>query len=1309
MSTCEVVKFIKKRRENMKKAAIFKRVLSIVTSAVVVATTVLSGSTAVYAADADFKQVVKPDHMADKQISATFNPSDFGYYFTSSLGTPGYFHVFASGRYTQTGHVHGNIASKYYNPDGKDSGIRTEYPVNSVDYAQNIESNINFSDGRDYFIMGSKYSLDNSANQAQYNLTDGANTYATINNRPYFLAVDKDSNSAPFINFEKEQAAMVQKSKTAAAAETTKYLVINDENRGGILLDTSAGDSIYVVNLTYEQIKNWAQIHIKTADLSAVDEVTQEITDNFKGNTYSVFNFGDTSKTVIVNIDMGGNADRRINAQVHGRYEGPSMNGNVTRNSMVPGETAILLTSCNVLWNLHSNGEAYTGTATFANNWFGMILAPAAGLFMEASADGSFICRDFSHRSETHAWYYTGAFPTAFSEEEPELSEETSSSSEETSSSSEDSGSDEGGEGGSETPGSGEIPALSSIMFVKTNETGTTTLEGAKFVLYGDANCTVAVGQPVISNAEGIVSFGEIQDGTYYLREEAAPQGYKTSSQKFLVIVNDGNVEIQTDGSNLKGSATEGYQIANDRRKVSIQLIKTYAGENVDVEALLGDTKFTLYGAYDGVTFTNSFGTVSPVWDNVEQKAIVTFNNVSVPLEEADVYYLVETQSPGGYTTSDKVFECRVDVNGDVTYRLYGSGEAFAEEFPVCINELEEENTEESTEESTEDTSEDSSEGESSSSSSSGSDDGEEDEDESSSSSSSGNDDGEEDEGESSSSSSSGNDDGEEDEDESSSSSSSGNDDGEEDEDESSSSSSSGNDDGEEDEDESSSSSSSGNDDGEEDEDESSSSSSSGNDDGEEDEDESSSSSSSDEGDRVVDIKLIKTNDDATVLLEGAEFTLFADANCSVVVAKAVTGSNGVAVLKDISDGTYFMKETVAPAGYKVNEEVYSVRIEQGQATITAADNVSDSISGNVTDGYIIRNYAITSEIRLVKQYEAKNLSNEELLRNTEFTLYRAYNGTELSGKISSANPIWDQVRGIAVVSFENVKVPTDNDVIYYLKETKSPSEYTRSNDVYECKIDTEGNVTYRVYGSDDEYSATFPICNNLLVADPVEPEVPSEDDSDENGSEGSSSSDNGSDEEDSDENGSEGNSSSDNGSDEEDSDENGSEGNSSSDNGSDEDDSDENGSEENSSSENPNPEDGSDNPGDGNENDSDDNSEENGSEDDSDDDSEENGSENNSDDDSEENGSENNSDDDSEENGSEDSSKDSTEKKKNNKKKDASSSSEESPKKDLDDVPKTGDNFSILLFFVIAVVSAAGMFLGFRGMKKDEQYEIRF
>ena len=417
------------------------------------------------------------------------------------------------------------------------------------------------------------------------------------------------------------------------------------------------------------------------------------------------------------------------------------------------------------------------------------------------------------------------------------------------------------------------------------------------------------------------------------------------------------------------------------------------------------------------------------------------------------------------------------------------------------------------------------------------------------------------------------------------------------------------------------------------------------------------------------------------------------------------------------------MKETVAPAGFKLSQDVYCVSVEQGQAVVTVATNGGNSISGNATDGYVIKNFALTSEIRLIKQYEAKNLSNEELLRDTEFTLYKGYNGTELSGKVSSASPTWDQVRGIAVVSFEDVKVPTDGDKIYYLKETKSPTEYTRSNTVYECKIDTEGNVTYKVYGSNDAYSTTFPICNNLLVTDPVNPENPSEDASEETSSSNEEESSSSNEEESSSSKDEEESSSS---KDEEESSSSKDEEESSSSKDEDESDS--------SSEENPsdNPGGGSGNPGDGNEGGSEDDSDEDesesgsegGSEDKSDEDESESGSEGGSEDDSDEDesesgsegGSEDNSDEDESESGSEGGSEDdsdeeeseeSTEKKKNNKKKNNTYSSEEPPKAELDDVPKTGDHFSVGWLALLVVVSGIVMMITRRAMNKEEYYDI--
>lgn len=62
--------------------------------------------------------------------------------------------------------------------------------------------------------------------------------------------------------------------------------------------------------------------------------------------------------------------------------------------------------------------------------------------------------------------------------------------------------------------------------------------------------------------------------------------------------------------------------------------------------------------------------------------------------------------------------------------------------------------------------------------------------------------------------------------------------------------------------------------------------------------------------------------------LEGAEFTIYSDAECTEEVGKIVTDSEGLAESEYLNVGTYFVKETYAPSGFAVDERVYEITIE---------------------------------------------------------------------------------------------------------------------------------------------------------------------------------------------------------------------------------------------------------------------------------------------------------------------------------------------------------------------------------------------
>lgn len=70
--------------------------------------------------------------------------------------------------------------------------------------------------------------------------------------------------------------------------------------------------------------------------------------------------------------------------------------------------------------------------------------------------------------------------------------------------------------------------------------------------------------------------------------------------------------------------------------------------------------------------------------------------------------------------------------------------------------------------------------------------------------------------------------------------------------------------------------------------------------------------------------------------LKGAEFTLYADAECTKRLATATSDENGDVQFEDKwPAGTYYLRETTAPVGYTAAELIWTVKIAAGKATIS--------------------------------------------------------------------------------------------------------------------------------------------------------------------------------------------------------------------------------------------------------------------------------------------------------------------------------------------------------------------------------------
>ena len=65
--------------------------------------------------------------------------------------------------------------------------------------------------------------------------------------------------------------------------------------------------------------------------------------------------------------------------------------------------------------------------------------------------------------------------------------------------------------------------------------------------------------------------------------------------------------------------------------------------------------------------------------------------------------------------------------------------------------------------------------------------------------------------------------------------------------------------------------------------------------------------------------------------LEGATYGVYSDAGCTEEVASMTTNAEGHAQADGLPLGTYWVKETNAPAGFAVDGRAYSVEVQAGE------------------------------------------------------------------------------------------------------------------------------------------------------------------------------------------------------------------------------------------------------------------------------------------------------------------------------------------------------------------------------------------
>lgn len=86
--------------------------------------------------------------------------------------------------------------------------------------------------------------------------------------------------------------------------------------------------------------------------------------------------------------------------------------------------------------------------------------------------------------------------------------------------------------------------------------------------------------------------------------------------------------------------------------------------------------------------------------------------------------------------------------------------------------------------------------------------------------------------------------------------------------------------------------------------------------------------------------------------LPGAEFQLYQDKTCSILLDTMYSGKDGRVQSQELPYGVYYMMETASPSGYDPNNTVYLIKVDNGYFFIdSVAEEGKESIRTNVETG----------------------------------------------------------------------------------------------------------------------------------------------------------------------------------------------------------------------------------------------------------------------------------------------------------------------------------------------------------------------
>lgn len=206
------------------------------------------------------------------------------------------------------------------------------------------------------------------------------------------------------------------------------------------------------------------------------------------------------------------------------------------------------------------------------------------------------------------------------------------------------------------------------------------------------------------------------------------------------------------------------------------------------------------------------------------------------------------------------------------------------------------------------------------------------------------------------------------------------------------------------------------------------------------------------------------TNGNDCYSLEGAEYGLYSDAQCTKLVHKFSTDAKGQADKDGFNAGTYYLKELKAPKGYALDTKVHTIVIKAGETTTYGSNGELVDIPQSDPVSILLG--------KVDKKTNQNKPSGSGSLEGAEFTVkFFAGENPNINGTPTRTWVFKTNANGFAYYS-EKFKVSGDS--LYYfdgnpaptlplgtltIQETKAPQGYYINNEVFVRKITSTGTA----------------------------------------------------------------------------------------------------------------------------------------------------------------------------------------------------------------------------------------------------------